>query len=57
MLKKIFFAFLLVSFAVLYAEGLATVAPAAIDKNGLAKTMKLPAEQKIILAQSIGYSK
>jgi nitroreductase len=39
------------------AEGLATFVPAAIDKKGLAKTMELHAEQKIILAQSIGYPK
>ena len=37
------------------SEGLATVVRAGIDKSTLAKAMKLRPEQKIILAQSVGY--
>jgi SagB-type dehydrogenase family enzyme len=39
------------------AEGLATVVRALIDKEDLAKAMKLPAWQKIMLSQSVGYPK
>ena len=39
------------------AEGLATVVRAGMDRAVLAKLMKLRPEQKIILAQSIGYPK
>ena len=43
----------------LYAasEGLATVVRGLIDKKTLAKAMKLRPDQKIILAQSVGYPK
>ena len=37
------------------SEGLATVVRAGIDKPALANVMKLRPEQKIILAQSVGY--
>jgi len=37
------------------AEGLATVLRAEIDKPALASAMKLRPEQKIVLAQSVGY--
>jgi nitroreductase len=39
------------------AEGLATVVRAGIDRPALAKIMGLRPEQKIILAQSVGYPK
>jgi len=39
------------------AEGLATVVRAEIDRPALASVMKLRADQKIILAQSVGYPK
>lgn len=39
------------------SEGLATVVRGSIDKQTLAKTMKLRPDQKIILAQSVGYPK
>ncbi len=39
------------------SEGLATVVRASIDRDALAKEMKLRPEQKIILAQSVGYPK
>jgi nitroreductase len=39
------------------SEGLATVVRAGIDRDALAKEMKLKPEQKIILAQSVGYPK
>ncbi|HSB31801.1 MAG TPA: SagB/ThcOx family dehydrogenase [Candidatus Sulfobium mesophilum] len=39
------------------SEGMATVVRGSIDKQSLAKTMKLRPDQKIILAQSVGYSK
>ncbi len=37
------------------SEGLATVVRASIDRDALAKELKLRPEQKIILAQSVGY--
>jgi SagB-type dehydrogenase family enzyme len=39
------------------SEGLATVVRASVDKPVLAKAMLLQPEQKIILAQSVGYPK
>ena len=39
------------------SEGLTTVVRANIDRPALAKAMKLRADQKIILAQSVGYPK
>jgi len=39
------------------SEGLATVVRANIDRPALAKVMKLRPDQKIILAQSVGYPK
>lgn len=39
------------------AEGLATVVRAGMDRTALAKLMKLRPEQRIVLAQSIGYPK
>ena len=39
------------------SEGLVTVVRANIDREALAKEMKLKPEQKIILAQSVGYLK
>ncbi len=39
------------------AEGLATVVRALIDRPVLAKAMKLRPDQKIVLAQSVGYPK
>ncbi len=39
------------------SEGLATVVRGLIDRAGLAKVMKLRTDQKIILAQSVGYPK
>jgi nitroreductase len=39
------------------SAGLATVVRAYIDKPTLSKAMKLRADQKIILAQSVGYPK
>jgi nitroreductase len=39
------------------SEGLATVVRASIDKPALAKILNLHANQKIILAQSVGYPK
>ena len=39
------------------SEGLATVVRANIDRDPLAKEMKLRPEQKITLAQSVGYPK
>ena len=38
-------------------EGLGTVVRANIDRPALANVMKLRPEQKIILAQSVGYPK
>jgi len=37
------------------SEGLATVVRGLIDRVALAKAMKLRADQKIILAQAVGY--
>jgi len=39
------------------SEGLATVVRANIDRDALAKEMKLKPEQKIMFAQSVGYPK
>jgi SagB-type dehydrogenase family enzyme len=39
------------------SEGLATVVRGSIDKPALAKTLKLQSQQRIILAQSVGYPK
>lgn len=39
------------------SAGLATVVRGWVDKTSLAKTMKLRADQKIILAQTVGYPK
>jgi nitroreductase len=39
------------------SEGLATVVRASIDRDTLAKELKLRPEQRIILAQSVGYPK
>jgi SagB-type dehydrogenase family enzyme len=39
------------------SEGLATVVRGSVDREALAKAMKLRADQKIILAQTIGYPK
>jgi len=39
------------------SEGLVTVVRASIDKPSLAKTLNLRPQQKIILAQSVGYPK
>ncbi len=37
------------------SEGLATVVRASVDRDALAKALKLKAEQKITLAQTVGY--
>ena len=39
------------------SEGLATVVRGSVDRPALAKTMKLRPDQKIILAQTVGYPK
>jgi SagB-type dehydrogenase family enzyme len=39
------------------SEGLATVVRAGMDRDALAKELKLRPDQKIILAQSVGYPK
>ena len=39
------------------SEGLATFVRALIDRPALAKAMRLRSDQKIILAQSVGYPK
>jgi SagB-type dehydrogenase family enzyme len=39
------------------SEKLATVVRGSVDKPALAKTLKLQSQQKIILAQSVGYPK
>jgi len=39
------------------SEGLATVVRASIDRGALAKAMKLRSDQKIVLAQCVGYPK
>jgi nitroreductase len=38
------------------AEGLATVVRGWVDRPALAKTMKLGPDQRIIVAQSVGYA-
>ena len=39
------------------SEGLATVMRGLVDRLALAKVMKLRPDQKVILAQSVGYPK
>ena len=39
------------------SEGLGTVVRGSIDRQALATAMKLRSDQKIILAQSVGYAK
>ena len=39
------------------SDGLATVVRGSVDRPALAKIMKLRPEQKIILAQTVGYPK
>lgn len=39
------------------SEGLATVVRGSIDRPALAKVMKLRPDQRIILAQTVGYPK
>ena len=39
------------------SEGLATVVRGSIERPALAKVMKLRPDQRIILAQSVGYPK
>ncbi|MCE5336788.1 MAG: SagB/ThcOx family dehydrogenase [Desulfobacteraceae bacterium] len=39
------------------SEGLATVARAGIDRDALARELKLKSDQKIVMAQSVGYPK
>jgi SagB-type dehydrogenase family enzyme len=39
------------------SEGLSTVVRGYVDKEGLAKAMKLSATQKVVLAQTVGYPK
>ena len=39
------------------SAGLATVVRGSLDKPALAKAMKLGADKKIILAQTVGYPK
>jgi SagB-type dehydrogenase family enzyme len=39
------------------SEGLATVVRASVDRDALAKVLKLRPEQKIVLAQTVGYPK
>jgi len=39
------------------SEGLATVVRGSVDRAALAKVMKLRPDQKILLAQSVGYPK
>lgn len=39
------------------SSGLATVVRGMFDKDALAKTMRLRPDQKIILAQTVGYPK
>jgi nitroreductase len=39
------------------SAGLATVARGYVDRNALAQAMKLGPDQKIILAQTVGYPK
>jgi nitroreductase len=39
------------------SEGLATVVRGSVNREALAKALKLPSSQKIILAQTVGYPK
>lgn len=39
------------------SEGLATVVRASVDKEALGKALKLRAEQKIVVAQTVGFGK
>lgn len=39
------------------SEGLSTVVRGSVDREALAKLMKLRTDRKIILAQSVGYPK
>jgi SagB-type dehydrogenase family enzyme len=39
------------------SEGLATVVRGSVDRDALHKTMKLRPDQRIVLAQTVGYSK
>ena len=39
------------------SEGLATVVRGSIDRPALAKAMRLRPDQRIILAQTVGYSR
>jgi nitroreductase len=39
------------------SEGLGTVVRGYVDKEALAKTMNLKPEQKVVLAQTVGYPK
>jgi len=39
------------------SEGLATVVRASVDRDALAKVLKLRPEQKIVLSQTVGYPK
>jgi len=39
------------------SEGLATVVRGSVDRETLAKAMRLRPDQKIILAQTVGYPK
>ena len=39
------------------SEGLATVVRASVDRDALAKALRLRPEQKIVLAQTVGYPK
>jgi len=39
------------------SEGLATVMRGLVDRPALAKVMKLRPDQKVVLAQSVGYPK
>jgi SagB-type dehydrogenase family enzyme len=39
------------------SEGLATVVRASVDRDGLAKAMRLRPDQRIVLVQSVGYPK
>jgi hypothetical protein len=40
-----------------FYEGLATVVRESIDRPALARAMRLPPDQKITLAQTVGYPK
>lgn len=39
------------------SEGLVTVVRASVDKEALGKALKLRAEQKIVVAQTVGFGK